>query len=75
CGGKSPLTGGIKESNSGGTMAQKLSKMDIKAFVIEGKAEEDKWYIVKIDVNGVTIDEAPAEIIGGMGNYEAIKVL
>jgi len=75
CGGKSPLTGGIKESNSGGTMAQKLARMDIKAFVIEGKAEEDKWYIVKIDMNGVTIEEAPAEIIGGMGNYEAIKVL
>jgi aldehyde:ferredoxin oxidoreductase len=74
-GGKSPLTGTIKESNAGGTSSQKLAKMGIKAFVIEGKAEEDKFYIIKIDMNGVTIEEAPAEILGGCGNYKAIEIL
>lgn len=74
CGAKSPLTGGIKESNTGGTFAQKMSKMDIKALVFEGLPTEDKYSVVKVTVNGVTIDEAPAEIIG-MGNYDAIKVL
>ncbi|MEA1967546.1 MAG: aldehyde ferredoxin oxidoreductase N-terminal domain-containing protein, partial [Thermodesulfobacteriota bacterium] len=29
-GAKSPLTGGIKESNSGGTVSQKLAKLGIK---------------------------------------------
>lgn len=74
CGAKSPLTGGIKESNTGGTFAQRMAKMDIKAIVFEDMPAEDKYYVVKMAMDGVTIDEAPAEIIG-MGNYEAIKVL
>ncbi|WP_094604999.1 hypothetical protein SPSIL_017680 [Sporomusa silvacetica DSM 10669] len=74
-GAKSPLTGTIKESNTGGTFSQKMAKMGIKALVIEGMPEEDKFYVLKIDMNGVTIEDAPAEILGGCGNYEAIKVL
>jgi len=34
-GGKSPLTGGIKESNSGGYFGKRLSKLGIKAVIIE----------------------------------------
>ncbi|MEM5769024.1 MAG: aldehyde ferredoxin oxidoreductase N-terminal domain-containing protein, partial [Bacillota bacterium] len=76
CGGKSPLTGTIKECNAGGTMAQKMAKMGIKAIVLDGKAEEeDKFYIIKVTMDSVTIEDAPAEILGGVGNYEAIKVL
>ncbi|WP_157059591.1 aldehyde ferredoxin oxidoreductase C-terminal domain-containing protein [Sporomusa ovata] len=74
-GAKSPLTGTIKESNTGGTFSQKMAKMGIKALVIEGMPEEDKFYVLKIDMNGVTIEDAPAEILGGCGNYEALKVL
>jgi len=74
-GAKSPLTGGIKESNAGGTFAQRMAKMDIKAFVIEGMPAEDKFFIIKIDMNGVTIEDAPAEILGGCGNYKAIEIL
>ena len=74
-GAKSPLTGTIKESNSGGSFSQKMARMGIKALVIEGMPTDDKFYILKIDINGVSIDEAPAEILGGTGNYEAIKVL
>ncbi|MBI4803993.1 MAG: aldehyde ferredoxin oxidoreductase [Desulfovibrio sp.] len=74
CGAKSPLTGGIKESNTGGTFSQKMSKLDIKAIVFEGLPAEDKYYVVHVTANGVTIDDAPSEIIG-MGNYDAIKVL
>jgi len=74
-GAKSPLTGTIKECNTGGSSSQMLGKMGIKAFAIEGMPEGDKFYIIKIDMNGVSIDEAPEEIIGGCGNYEAIKIL
>ncbi len=74
-GGKSPLTGTIKESNAGGTFSQKMARMGIKALVIEGMPAEDKFYIIKVNMNGVSIDEAPAEIIGGCGNYKAIQVL
>lgn len=74
-GAKSPLTGGIKESNSGGSFSQKMAKLGIKALVIEGMPAEDQFYVIKVDANGVTIDEAPPEIIGGPGNYKAIEVL
>ena len=36
-GGKSPLTGGVKESNSGGYFGKRLSKLGIKAIILEDK--------------------------------------
>lgn len=74
-GSKSPLTGTIKESNTGGSASQMLAKMGIKAFVIEGKPANDDFYVIKLDLDGVTIESAPKEILGGCGNYEAIKIL
>ncbi|KAB3532516.1 aldehyde ferredoxin oxidoreductase family protein [Alkaliphilus serpentinus] len=74
-GSKSPLTGTIKESNAGGTFSQKMAKMGIKALVIEGMPAEDEFYILKITMDGVTIEEAPKEILGGCGNYKAIELL
>ncbi|AEF94518.1 Aldehyde ferredoxin oxidoreductase [Desulfotomaculum nigrificans CO-1-SRB] len=73
-GSKSPLTGGIKESNAGGTAAQKLAKMGIAGLIVEGMPEDDKYYVIKVTVDGAVVEEAPAEIIG-KGNYEAIQVL
>ncbi|BAF60785.1 aldehyde:ferredoxin oxidoreductase [Pelotomaculum thermopropionicum SI] len=73
-GAKSPLTGTIKESNSGGSFSQKMARMGIKALVIEGLPAEDKFFVIKVTMDGVTIEDAPAEIIG-KGNYEAIRVL
>jgi aldehyde:ferredoxin oxidoreductase len=39
-GGKSPLTGGIKESNAGTAWAPDLAKMQIRALVVEGQPEK-----------------------------------
>ncbi|MHB8172597.1 MAG: aldehyde ferredoxin oxidoreductase family protein, partial [Thermincolia bacterium] len=72
-GAKSPLTGGIKESNAGGTSSQKLARLGIKALVIEGQAAEGKYYTVKVTKDGVTIEEETQVV--GKGNYEAIKLL
>ncbi len=74
-GGKSPLTGGIKECNTGGTFSQQMAKMGIKAIVIEGIPEDDKFYIIKVSMDGVIIEEAPEEILNGCGNYKAIEIL
>jgi aldehyde:ferredoxin oxidoreductase len=74
-GAKSPLTGTIKESNAGGSFSQKMARMGIKALVIEGMPAEDKFFVLKISMNGVTIEDAPAEILGGTGNYKALEVL
>ncbi|HEX7475020.1 MAG TPA: aldehyde ferredoxin oxidoreductase N-terminal domain-containing protein, partial [Dehalococcoidales bacterium] len=44
-GGKSPLTGGIKESNSGASWAQDIAAMGIKALIVEGQPKEkDKYW-------------------------------
>jgi aldehyde:ferredoxin oxidoreductase len=42
-GGKSPLTGGIKESNAGSTWGQDLASLQIKALIVEGQpVDKDK---------------------------------
>jgi aldehyde:ferredoxin oxidoreductase len=39
-GAKSPLTGGIKESNCGGVFAHRLGRLGIKAIVLKGKPRD-----------------------------------
>jgi aldehyde:ferredoxin oxidoreductase len=51
-GAKSPLTGGIKESNVGGTVAADLGHIGISAIIIEGKPEKNRFFIMKIDQTG-----------------------
>lgn len=72
-GSKSPLTGGIKESNAGGTASQKLAKLGIKALIVEGIPEGDKFYSLHVDKDGVQINEE-TELLG-KGNYEVIGKL
>jgi len=72
-GAKSPLTGTIKESNAGGTAAQMLARMQIKALIIEGMPTEDKWYNLHLTMDGVTIQEE-GELVG-KGNFAVIEAL
>ncbi len=72
-GAKSPLTGTIKESNAGGTAAQMLARLDIKALIIEGMPKEDKWYSLHISMNGVTIQEE-TELVGKW-NFAVIEAV
>jgi aldehyde:ferredoxin oxidoreductase len=67
-GGKSPLTGGIKESNSGGILSQKLARLDIKAVVLEGKPLDGDLSLVKINKDSVVFYQA--EEYAGLGTYE-----
>ena len=52
-GGKSPLTGGIKEANSGGLSSQKIAKLGIAAIILEGMPKDGKWYSIYINKDGV----------------------
>ena len=45
-GAKSPLTGGIKESNAGSSWPQFLARLQIKALVVEGQPKEKSKYWV-----------------------------
>jgi len=70
-GAKSPLTGTIKETNAGGTVAQKLARLGIAAIVLEGISEN--LILVKIDRYDVRFIEA--DNLKGIGNYELIDRL
>jgi len=68
-GGKSPLTGTIKESSVGGTIGAMLASHGIKMIVLDDMpAEEDGWKYMFIDKEGQIslIDAAP---FMGMGTY------
>jgi len=72
-GAKSPLTGTIKESNSGGTASQLLARMGIKALIIEGMPEKDIFYRLKVNTEGVSISEETALV--GRGNFAVVDSL
>jgi aldehyde:ferredoxin oxidoreductase len=57
-GAKSPLTGGIKEANSGGQAGQKLMRLGYRALIVEGKAKDPaKRYLVVVNKDGAEIRE------------------
>ncbi|MDP2401261.1 MAG: aldehyde ferredoxin oxidoreductase N-terminal domain-containing protein, partial [Actinomycetota bacterium] len=75
-GAKSPLTGGIKESNSGGQAAHALGRIGIAGVIVTGKpADSDALYMLTIEADGSTkIDRV--DQWKGAGNYavaDAIK--
>lgn len=54
-GAKSPLTGGIKESNAGGQPAQVLARLGYAAVVLEGQPAGGDLYKILINKDGVQI--------------------
>lgn len=72
-GAKSPLTGGIKESNSGGLVSQKLARLGIRAIVLEDKPEDAPFSLIVLKKDSVEI--LPADAYQGLGNYEVITKL
>ena len=66
-GAKSPLTGGAKEANAGGTAGDTLAKLGIKAIVVEGQAQKGKWYILHVKNDSVEL--LPANDLRGLGTY------
>jgi aldehyde:ferredoxin oxidoreductase len=67
-GGKSPLTGGIKEANAGGEPGQDLMKLGYRAIVVTGQpANADKRYGLEVSSEGAKI--VAADDFKGMWNY------
>jgi len=67
-GAKSPLTGGIKESNAGGIMALRLAQIGLKALIIEDIPDDDKWYYIKISKENCSFE--PADKYIEMGTFD-----
>jgi len=68
---KSPLTGGIKESNSGGQPSQVLAKLGYNAIVLEGKPKGDDLYKVFINKDGVKITKDNS--LKMLPNYDLVE--
>ncbi len=72
-GGKSPLTGGIKEANSGGQAGQYLARLGIAAIVVEGQPPRDKLF--KLFLSKDHSEISPADELTGKGNYDTVERL
>ena len=69
---KSPLTGGIKEANSGGTFAFALGQLEIAGFTLYGISDE--WVVIHIPKEGaITFKDASPYL--GKGNFEVARML
>ena len=74
-GAKSPLTGGIKESNAGTSWAQSLASMQIKAMVVEGHPKEKgKYWTACLNWDAAAgkprVEFSPADEYAGKDLYE-----
>ncbi len=69
---KSPLTGGIKESNSGGTFAFALGQSLMAGLTLYGASQD--WVVIRITKEGgISFDSAAPYL--GKGNMEAARLL
>lgn len=69
---KSPLTGGVKEANSGGTFAYALGQLEIAGITLNGAASD--WVVIRITKDGaISYDSATPYM--GRGNNEAAALL
>ncbi|MBK8780531.1 MAG: aldehyde ferredoxin oxidoreductase [Anaerolineales bacterium] len=66
-GGKSPLTGGIKEANAGGRTGYHMAFMGMHALIIEDMPKEDGYWVLHLSLNGAKWEKA--DDLAGLGVY------
>jgi aldehyde:ferredoxin oxidoreductase len=66
-GGKSPLTGGIKEANAGGRTGYHMAFMGMHALIIEDAPKEDGYWVLHLSLNGAKWERA--DDLTGLGVY------
>lgn len=80
-GGKSPLTGGIKESNAGGRTGLHMTHMGIHALIIEDQPKEEGFWVLHLSLNGASWERADdpslfsGQSLAGLGVYETAPKL
>ena len=68
-GAKSPLTGTIKESNSGGTFAYSMGRLGLRSIVIEDQPDTPgDWKIIVIDAKTIRFEDG--NDLSGLGCHE-----
>jgi aldehyde:ferredoxin oxidoreductase len=69
---KSPLTGGVKEANAGGTFGFALGQLEISGLTLYGASSD--WVVIRIAKGGeVSFEDAKPYL--GKGNIEAAAML
>jgi len=72
-GGKSPLTGGVKEANAGGTTGLHMTLLGIKALILEDLPAEPGLWVLHLSLEGARFDRA--DDLAGLGVYETARRL
>jgi aldehyde:ferredoxin oxidoreductase len=72
-GAKSPLTGGAKEANAGGSPGDVLGKLGIKAIVFENQAKPKRFHTLVVD--GDSAELIAADDLLGTGTYATAERL
>ena len=73
-GGKSPLTGGIKEANAGGEPGQDLMKLGYRVILVKGRpADPDRRYALEVNSEGARV--VGADDYKGYWNYALCEAL
>ncbi len=67
-GAKSPLTGGIKESNSGGNAGVALPRLGVAGIVVEGLPPDDDLRVLHVTADGAEL--VVDNDLKGLGNYD-----
>jgi aldehyde:ferredoxin oxidoreductase len=69
---KSPLTGGVKEANGGGSFGYALGQLQIAGFTLNGTSRD--WVVIHFKKDGtIAFDDATPYL--GKGNFEANDLL
>ncbi len=69
---KSPLTGGVKEANAGGTFAFNMGQLELSGICLHGVSEQ--WTMIHIDKERQVTFHDASELMG-LGNFQAAALL
>jgi aldehyde:ferredoxin oxidoreductase len=83
---KSPLTGGFRESNCGGSTGMHMTNMGIRALIIEDMPAEPGWWVLYLglkdtrwekadDLVGRGVHEVAPSLLARYGNKVAISLI
>lgn len=73
-GAKSPLTGGIKESNAGGIVGTRIARQGLRCIALEdAPGKESKWKVIVVGKDGVEFEDGT--FLEGKGVYEKSDLL
>jgi len=72
-GGKSPLTGGAKEANAGGTAGDTLGKLGVKGIIVKDQPAGRECHVLHVTAAGAEL--LPAGALRGLGTYATSRQL